>query len=98
MQPASRRQVPGSMKVSLIKSPPLNIPMNNRHLEANGNIVSCSAPLSHEFNLSLEKLHSEADSNTLLDNVIHIRSLYKSLGALIHPVLSTRLIAGWGKM
>lgn len=61
-------------------------------------MVSCGGPLSSEFNLGLEELRSEADSNTLLDNVIHIRSLYKSLGALIHPVLSTRLIAGQAEM
>lgn len=61
-------------------------------------MVNCGGPLSSEFNLGLEELHSEADSNTLLDNVIHIRSLYKSLGALIHPVLSARLIAGQAEM
>lgn len=62
----------------MILSPPLNFAVHNGYSQANSKMVSCGGPLSSEFNLGLEELHSEADSNTLLDNVIHIRSLYKS--------------------
>lgn len=47
--------------------------------EGNNNVLCYSRLLSTEFNLSLQELHSEANSNTLLDNVIHIHSLTNPL-------------------